>query len=237
MNGKALRSLTSAITAQDHFRPKASAVASRDRCLAVGSGLKRPLDVLVAIVAIVLLSPLLLCVSVMVWITSPGPIFYGHERVGLDGRVFRCWKFRSMMVNADRALAQHLASSPAARKEWAETRKLRDDPRITAIGHTLRATSIDELPQLLNVLMGEMSLVGPRPVTKGELVRYGRSARHYLSARPGITGLWQVSGRSETHYGRRVALDRKYAQNPTLLMDIWILLRTVPVVLNRQGSW
>ncbi len=237
MNGKALRSLTTAITAQDHFRPKASAAGLRGQCAAIGSNLKRPLDVLVAILAIILLSPLLLCVTVMVWITSPGPIFYGHERVGHNGRVFRCWKFRSMMVNADRALAQHLANSAAARSEWAETRKLRDDPRVTAIGHTLRATSIDELPQLFNVLMGEMSLVGPRPITKGELVRYGRSARHYLSARPGITGLWQVSGRSETNYSRRVALDRKYAQNSTLFMDIWILLRTVPVVLKRQGSW
>ncbi|WP_417809343.1 sugar transferase [Thioclava sp.] len=195
------------------------------------------MDICVAAIAIILFSPLLLCVAIMVWLTSPGPVFYGHERVGYGGRVFRCWKFRSMVVDADLALAHHLAQSAAARREWEETCKLRNDPRITAIGQVLRAASIDELPQLFNVLVGDMSLVGPRPVAKKELARYGRSSRHYLSVRPGITGLWQVSGRSKTNYFRRVALDRAYVQNCGIGLDLKILMRTVPTVLKADGSW
>ncbi|WP_415183142.1 sugar transferase [Phaeovulum sp.] len=237
MGHRTVRLLTASAVTRDQFRPSGVKASRRRVEKAAGSQLKRILDITGASLAIIALSPLLICVALMVWVTSPGPVFYGHQRIGQGGRPFKCWKFRSMILDSERALARHLANSPTARQEWHETRKLRDDPRITSIGQTLRATSLDELPQLFNVLLGDMSLVGPRPVVKDELALYGRSARYYLRARPGITGLWQVSGRSETAYSRRVALDRAYVKNAGFLMDLSILLRTVPVVLKARGSW
>jgi exopolysaccharide production protein ExoY len=148
------------------------------------------------------LSPLFLFVAILLRLTDPGPVFFGHKRVGLGGRSFHCLKFRTMCTDADAVLQRVLASDPAAAAEWEATRKLRNDPRISRVGRVLREYSVDELPQLINVIRGEMSLVGPRPVVTSELTRYGNAAVHYLSARPGITGLWQVSGRSDTTYRR-----------------------------------
>ncbi|MEO0972370.1 MAG: sugar transferase, partial [Pseudomonadota bacterium] len=168
---------------------------------------------------------------------SGGPILFRQRRIGRRGEMFSCWKFRTMVPDAQQALQRVLDADPAARAEWQRDQKLRDDPRVTRIGNFLRRTSLDELPQLLNVLRGEMSLVGPRPVVKDELVRYGSRARYYLSVKPGLTGLWQISGRNDTSYSRRVALDVFYVKNCSLQFDIWILWRTVGVVLCGFGAY
>ncbi len=189
-----------------------------------------------ALLLLLALSPVMLCIALLIWRCDGAPVLFGHYRVGLNGRLFRCLKFRSMYVDAERMLADLLRDDPAARLEWERDQKLANDPRITPIGAFLRKTSLDELPQLFNVLRGEMSLVGPRPITVGELTRYGRVRWHYLSVRPGMTGLWQVSGRNDTTYDERVALDRRYVEQRTLVLDLKILLRTVGVVLARGGA-
>ena len=196
---------------------------------------KPAVDRLVAGTALFFLLPL---IAVIGWLVKRdgGPVFYGHTRIGKDGREFKCLKFRSMAVNGDEILADLLAHDPEAEAEWAATRKLRNDPRVTPVGRFLRKSSLDELPQLFNVLRGEMSVVGPRPVTRDELRHYGMRARDYMSCTPGITGLWQVSGRSDTTYRRRVALDTLYARQRSLLMDVQILFRTIPAVLNGSGA-
>ncbi|MCX7367708.1 MAG: sugar transferase [Alphaproteobacteria bacterium] len=197
---------------------------------------KRALDIIGAGVGLVLLAPFFLIVALMVR-ADGGPAFFAHQRVGRGGKLFGCLKFRSMVIDSQARLEALLASDPAARAEWEATRKLKNDPRITRIGRFLRSTSLDELPQLINVLRGEMSLVGPRPVQEAEIDRYyGASAAHYMAVRPGITGLWQVSGRSETSYESRVALDVSYVSRPSLLADISILLRTPVAVLSRRGA-
>jgi lipopolysaccharide/colanic/teichoic acid biosynthesis glycosyltransferase len=197
---------------------------------------KRALDIIGAGVGLVLLAPFFLIVALMVR-ADGGPAFFAHQRVGRGGKLFGCLKFRSMVIDSQARLEALLASDPAARAEWEATRKLKIDPRITRIGRFLRSTSLDELPQLINVLRGEMSLVGPRPVQEAEIDRYyGASAAHYMAVRPGITGLWQVSGRSETSYESRVALDVSYVSRPSLLADISILLRTPVAVLSRRGA-
>jgi Undecaprenyl-phosphate galactose phosphotransferase WbaP len=197
---------------------------------------KRALDILGAGVGLVLLSPFFLIVALMVR-ADGGPAFFAHQRVGRGGKLFGCLKFRSMVIDSQARLEALLANDPTARAEWEATRKLKNDPRITRIGRFLRSTSLDELPQLINVLLGEMSLVGPRPVQEAEIDRYyGASAAHYMAVRPGITGLWQVSGRSETSYESRVALDVTYVSRPSLLADISILLRTPVAVLSRRGA-
>jgi exopolysaccharide production protein ExoY len=197
---------------------------------------KRALDILGAGIGLVLLSPFFLIVALMVR-ADGGPAFFAHQRVGRGGKLFGCLKFRSMVIDSQARLEALLANDPAARAEWEATRKLKNDPRITRIGRFLRSTSLDELPQLINVLLGEMSLVGPRPVQEAEIDRYyGASAAHYMAVRPGITGLWQVSGRSETSYESRVALDVAYVSRPSLLADLSILLRTPVAVLSRRGA-
>ena len=197
---------------------------------------KRALDIVGAGVGLVLLAPFFLIVALMVR-ADGGPAFFAHQRVGRGGKLFGCLKFRSMVIDSQARLEALLANDPAARAEWEATRKLKNDPRITRIGRFLRSTSLDELPQLINVLRGEMSLVGPRPVQEAEIDRYyGASAAHYMAVRPGITGLWQVSGRSETSYESRVALDVAYVSRPSLLADISILLRTPVAVLSRRGA-
>ncbi|TDH64094.1 sugar transferase [Dankookia rubra] len=202
-----------------------------------GPWLKRGLDILGAGLLLLLTAPAFALIALQVR-ADGGPVFYAHERVGRGGRRFGCLKFRSMVTDSQARLATLLDADPAARAEWEATRKLRDDPRITRIGRLLRATSLDELPQLINVLRGEMSLVGPRPVVAAELAsHYGTAAEHYLSVRPGITGLWQISGRSETSYDTRVALDTQYATNPSIWTDLRILLRTPVVVLSRRGAY
>jgi exopolysaccharide production protein ExoY len=198
---------------------------------------KRALDIAGAGALLLLGAPVFLLLAMIVR-ADGGPAFYAHERVGRGGRRFGCLKFRSMVVDSAARLEALLASDPAARAEWEATRKLRHDPRITWIGRFLRATSLDELPQLINVLRGDMSLVGPRPVVATELAaHYGTAAEHYLAVRPGITGLWQVSGRSDTSYAERVALDVRYATTPSLLEDVRILLRTPAAVLLRRGAY
>ena len=197
---------------------------------------KRALDIIGAGVGLVLLAPFFLIVALMVR-ADGGPAFFAHQRVGRGGKLFGCLKFRSMVIDSQARLETLLANDPAARAEWEATRKLKNDPRITRIGRFLRSTSLDELPQLINVLRGEMSLVGPRPVQEAEIDRYyGASAAHYMAVRPGITGLWQVSGRSETSYESRVALDVAYVSRPSLLADLSILLRTPVAVLSRRGA-
>lgn len=202
----------------------------------VGGRSKRLLDIAVASLAITALSPLLLLLALLVRRADNGPALYGQIRVGVGGRTFRCLKFRSMIIDSDARLADHLSSNPAAAREWKLNRKLRDDPRVTGIGKFLRKTSLDELPQLFNVVRGEMSLVGPRPVVPSELDHYGLARVHYLRARPGLTGLWQVSGRSHTSYKQRVEFDRIYVNRWSLWRDIAILLKTVPVLLLRSGA-
>jgi lipopolysaccharide/colanic/teichoic acid biosynthesis glycosyltransferase len=202
----------------------------------VNAGLKRALDVLAAASMLVLLAPVFLLLAALVR-RDGGAAFYAHTRVGQGGRGFGCLKFRSMVTDSQARLDALLAADPSARAEWEATRKLKNDPRITAIGHFLRKTSLDELPQLLNVLRGEMSLVGPRPVVAAELAEYyGSAAEQYMSVRPGITGLWQVSGRSNTSYAQRVALDVAYASQPSLWTDLKILARTPMAVLARRGA-
>lgn len=196
---------------------------------------KRTLDIILAGSALALLSPFFLVIGLLIR-ADGGPAFFAHGRVGQNGRLFRCLKFRTMVQNADVKLANFLADNPEAADEWRQTQKLRNDPRITPVGAFLRKTSLDELPQLINVLRGEMSLVGPRPIVTDERPRYGRSLPYYLGVRPGITGLWQVSGRSSTTYRERVEFDVWYAQNWSLWLDLWIMVRTVPEVLARRGA-
>ena len=198
---------------------------------------KRVFDAAVAVCAILLLLPLLGVVALVIRLTDKGPIFFSHKRMGFGGTSFRCWKFRTMSVDGSRILAEHLARDASAALEWAQTQKLRDDPRVTPIGRFLRASSLDELPQLWNVVCGEMSLVGPRPIVESEAGHYGRAIRFYMSVRPGLTGLWQVSGRSGTTYRRRVALDKAYVVRWSFGKDVLILFKTIPAVLLAKGSW
>lgn len=197
----------------------------------------RALDILLALSAIIILAPLLAIVAIAVKLTSQGPAIFRHRRIGRNGKEFYCCKFRTMVCDADKRLATLLRENPAARAEWERDHKLRNDPRITSIGVFLRKTSLDELPQIFNVLFGSMSWVGPRPIVAGEIIRYGRRFDAYCQVRPGITGLWQVSGRNDTSYRRRVAMDVLYVRNRTLSLYSRIILLTVPAVLRQRGSY
>ena len=198
--------------------------------------LKRSFDIVVASLLLILLSPLFLVLVLRIKQTG-GPAFFGHERIGVNNRSFPCFKFRTMVQNSSEVLEKILREDPAARELWEKEFKLRDDPRITHIGKLLRRTSLDELPQLWNVLRGEMSLVGPRPVVCDELKLYGEDVSYYLQVRPGMTGLWQVSGRNDVDYETRVALDAWYVRNWSLWTDIVILFKTIRVVLARDGAY
>lgn len=197
---------------------------------------KRCFDLSMSIAILIVGFPILAAIALQVLKTGR-PIFYGHKRVGQDGKIFNCYKFRTMSPDSDRLLADLLATSAEAREEWARDFKLKNDPRITSIGHFLRRTSLDELPQIWNVLIGDMSLVGPRPVVTAELERYGNQVDYYLEARPGITGLWQISGRNDVTYETRVYLDAWYVKNWSLFNDIVILFRTVRVVFRKDGAY
>ena len=203
----------------------------------VGLSLKRASDILIALSGIFLLVPLLVICFAAITLSSPGPVLFRHRRIGFNGKPFFCLKFRTMVTDAPQRLERLLESDPAAAAEWASTCKLRHDPRITLIGTLLRKSSLDELPQLFNVLRGEMSIVGPRPVTEEELTRYSNSVNAYLACRPGITGLWQVSGRSSTSYSRRVACDTFYAQNWSMTLDAKILVVTIPSLLLTDSAY
>ncbi len=192
----------------------------------LGGWPKRMVDVTFAAAGLVAAAPLMLLVALLIKAVDRGPVFYGHDRVGFGGRPFRCYKFRSMATDADALLARLLACDAAAAREWHETQKLRHDPRVSALGMLLRRSSLDELPQLYNILRGDMSCVGPRPIVRAELERYGANAAEYLSARPGLTGIWQVTGRSSAEYATRVRLDTGYVRGWSLRGDFIILLRT-----------
>jgi exopolysaccharide production protein ExoY len=202
----------------------------------VGGSLKRFFDILFSLTGIIVLTPLFLLCALGVLMTSGGPVVFGHRRIGFQGRIFKCLKFRTMVPDADEAIREYLHNNPEAEREWAETRKLRFDPRITAFGAILRKSSLDELPQLINVLKGDMSIVGPRPVTEDEIQKYSSRIPTYLACKPGITGLWQVSGRSNTTYEQRVSLDSSYAENWTILLDAKIVMMTLPVVLGSEDA-
>ena len=189
-----------------------------------------------ALVLITVISPLLAYIAIRIWREDGAPFTFGHYRVGLGGRQFKCLKFRTMVRNSAEVLDTLLRTDAAARAEWDRDQKLRNDPRVTPIGELLRKTSLDELPQLFNILRGEMHFVGPRPVTLEELKRYGVRKRHYMSVKPGLTGLWQVSGRNNTTYQERVEFDSDYVERRSPWFDSWILLRTVKVVITRDGA-
>ena len=197
----------------------------------------RCIDLAVALIAIVVFFPLMLTIALATKLFDNGPVIFAHSRMGKHGHTFGCLKFRSMVVDADQRLRQHLQTHPAAAAEWARDHKLRNDPRITPLGRFLRKSSLDELPQLFNVLRGDMSLVGPRPIVAAEVERYGRYFSSYCSVRPGITGLWQVSGRNDVTYRRRVALDVTYSRTQSLQLYLWIIFRTVPTLLERRGVY
>lgn len=197
--------------------------------------LKSTIDVAAAIVLLILSSPVFL----LAWVFnlfSDGPLFFAHPRLGIGGRLFPCLKFRTMVVDGDRVLQRALAQDPALQAEWDATQKLRHDPRVTPFGRFLRKTSLDELPQLINVIRRQMSLVGPRPIVQSEVRFYGEDIAHYYNTRPGVTGLWQVSGRSNTTYARRVQLDVWYVNNWSVWLDIAVLMKTLPAVLARTGA-
>lgn len=214
------------------------AVWARNRLLSPWSrGLKRAADLAITLTGGLLALPLIATIVLLVRLGSAGPIFYGQERIGRHGRRFRAWKFRTMVVNADEVLENYLASDPHLRAEWEANHKLKVDPRITWIGKFLRKTSLDELPQLWNVLRGEMSLVGPRPIVLAEIDKYADDYEYYVDVLPGITGLWQVSGRNNTTYPERVALDAYYVKNWTLWLDLYILVSTIRVIVFREGAY
>lgn len=202
----------------------------------IGLTPKRAVDIVLSLTGIILLAPLLVICGLLVFLSSPGPILFRHRRVGFSGQNFGCLKFRTMVVDASERLRWLLEHDRAAAAEWAANHKLKRDPRVTMIGAILRRSSLDELPQLFNVLKGDMSIVGPRPVTEQELVRYSESARAYLACRPGITGLWQVSGRSATTYGERIAYDTFYARQWSMALDAKILIVTIPSLLLSDGA-
>lgn len=197
---------------------------------------KRLFDVTATLLLLALLSPLLIVIALLAR-RDGGSVLFGHRRIGARGQTFKCWKFRTMVPNAEKVLAQLLASDPAARAEWDRDFKLKNDPRITPVGQFLRVTSLDELPQLFNVLAGEMSLVGPRPIVTDEVRRYGAAFHDYARCRPGITGIWQISGRNDIGYRERVQLDQNYARHWTFIADLAVLLRTPFVVLRRSGAY
>ena len=196
----------------------------------IGLASKRVADIVLSLCGIVLLAPFFILCYVATACFSPGPVLFRHKRVGFNGIPFDCLKFRTMASDAPERLRRHLEADPAAAAEWIATRKLRNDPRVTTIGTILRRSSLDELPQLFNVLKGDMSIVGPRPVTEEELIRYSDALTAYYACRPGITGLWQVSGRSTTTFQRRVVLDSYYAHHWSMVLDAKIVMATIPAV-------
>jgi exopolysaccharide production protein ExoY len=201
----------------------------------LGGWKKRAFDFAAALGALIILAPLLVLVSLLIYFMEGGPVMIRHQRIGSGGQKFACLKFRTMVTNGDEVLREHLSNNSAALQEWTLTRKLVDDPRVTKLGDVLRKTSLDELPQLFNILLGEMSFVGPRPIVEEEISRYGSTFESYRRARPGLTGLWQVSGRNDTSYDQRVELDKTYVSQWSFLRDIVIIMMTVPAVLKARG--
>ncbi|MCC2611778.1 sugar transferase [Neorhizobium sp. Rsf11] len=208
-----------------------------DLAFPTGGLAKRTFDITAAALALILFSPIFLMIAALVKFSDNGPVFYGHRRIGHNGRSFRCLKFRTMAVNGDEVLRNYLNANPQAAEEWRATRKLKVDPRVTVVGTVLRKLSLDELPQLINIVRGEMSVVGPRPVVDEELNLYDSFAAYYLRTRPGLTGLWQISGRNDVSYETRIAFDTQYVQNWSLLGDFAIIAKTIPAVCLARGSY
>jgi lipopolysaccharide/colanic/teichoic acid biosynthesis glycosyltransferase len=198
---------------------------------------QRVLDILFAMAVLLVALPVLILVAIAIRIDSPGPLFFVQKRIGKNGVPFPCIKFRTMSVDAEAVLKEKLASCTKARAEWDEFFKLRNDPRVTRLGRFVRKYSIDEFPQLLNVLAGQMAVVGPRPIVSAEIPLYGRSFAAYCRVRPGLTGLWQVSGRNDVSYPRRVAMDRLYVARKAMVLDAKLLALTIPNVLLARGSY
>lgn len=202
-----------------------------------GGRVKRAMDIVIASGTLLIAAPIMIGVAALIYLKMGRPVIFSHPRVGFNGSIFHCYKFRTMVSDADKRLNDYLARDPDARHLWRETQKLRRDPRVTPLGRLLRQSSLDELPQLINILRGDMSCIGPRPVTVGELQeRFGSLARYYKMARPGLAGLWQVSGRSSLSYRDRVTLDCLYVRKWSLLLDLKILLRTLPAVLKTRDA-
>jgi Undecaprenyl-phosphate galactose phosphotransferase WbaP len=199
--------------------------------------LKRILDVSVALLLLILSIPFAAVIALLIVLDSRGPVLFTHTRIGKGNRSFRLHKFRTMVRDADEVLEHYLDTHPDLRTEWMETHKLKNDPRITRVGRLLRRSSLDELPQLISVLRGEMSMVGPRPIVEDEVAKYGPAFNLYLQVKPGLTGLWQSSGRTDTSYRTRIALDLRYLTERTLWLDLRILLKTVRVVLLGHGAY
>jgi exopolysaccharide production protein ExoY len=200
--------------------------------------LKRALDILFSLSALILLSPLFLFIAALIRATSPGKAIYHQKRIGRGGICFNCYKFRTMYENAEIILQEILSQDDEKRKEWSETHKLKNDPRITPVGAFLRRSSLDELPQFWNVLKGDLSVVGPRPVVQEEIDRhFGPKAEKIFSVRPGITGLWQISGRSDTSYSKRIALDECYVEQRSFLTDLKIIALTIPRMISKRGAY
>jgi exopolysaccharide production protein ExoY len=220
---------------EDNSSALISENSAPSRSYALGGSYKRVIDIVLASIAFISAIPIFAVVALAIKLSDGGPIFFRHQRVGFGGKTFPCLKFRTMRVRSD--LIELLKADPQAAEEWKTKQKLSNDPRVTAIGASLRRSSIDELPQLINVLKGEMSLVGPRPVTTEEMARYGRDAVHYLSTRPGLTGAWQISGRNDLSYSERVRLDAEYCTTWSPLVDLSIMLRTVPALFSHRGSY
>ena len=210
----------------------------RQQLLLPGSRLvKFLIDMTATCIGGILILPVIALIALLIKLDSPGPIFYRQTRIGRDGRHFKAWKFRSMVWNAEEALKDHLAQNPDLEVDWQQNQKLKRDPRITRVGRFLRYTSLDELPQLWNILRGEMSLVGPRPIVDEEVWRYGEKFTLYTKVTPGLTGLWQVSGRNNVTYEERVNLDAYYVRNWSVWLDLYILMRTVWVVVSGEGAY
>ncbi len=199
--------------------------------------IKRGFDLGLVFLCLPVLLLLIASIAIVIRMTSPGPIFFSHRRIRRHGRFFSMWKFRTMCVNSAEVLENYLAANPAARAEWRKDHKLKQDPRVTRVGEFLRRTSLDELPQIWNVIAGSMSLVGPRPIVAAEVEKYGAYFADYCLVKPGVTGLWQVSGRSRVSYPERVQLDRRYAHGWSLMGDLRILCRTLSSVANQDGAY
>ncbi|MFS0737025.1 sugar transferase [Sphingomonas sp. 1P06PA] len=218
------------VRADVYVRPDAIPLTSRHQHMI------RACDIILSAIGLVILAPIMFVIAMIVRATAPGPIFFAQRRVGAGGRIFDCYKFRTMRIDAEARLHELLSNDPAARQEWESSHKLRNDPRIVGVGKFMRQSSLDELPQLWNVLRGDMSLVGPRPIVMAEVPRYGRYFSAYCAVRPGITGLWQISARNTCSYRRRVAYDVRFSRGVSLLLYLRILVLTVPAVLLVRGT-
>ena len=223
----------------DSFYSEKTLVLNLRNNLAVGRNriLKRLFDFCASVLGTIMISPILLILAFLIYRSSPGPVIFSHMRIGTNGKIFPCYKFRSMVSNAQECLDKYLEENPEAKKEWNCYFKLKEDPRVTKIGAFLRKTSLDELPQLFNVIKGEMSLVGPRPIIDKEIEKYGEYINEYYLVRPGMTGYWQVSGRSDTNYEDRVQMDAWYVHNWSLWQDVVMLVKTISVVFRGKGAY